>query len=104
MKTTKAYDYGQQIDNIMNNFDFIRVRKTMVTLAWKWSGEQGLYQPNIDDLRRSARHTLMTVVNTCARSISSGGFIARREDGILSLSFVVSDWNGRLDLANTREF
>lgn len=90
----KAYDYATQINNILDRFDFDRVQQTMKAIGWRWSGPQGTFSPSYDQLKNDAREILFNVVNSPARSISKGGFMARKEDGHLYLAFIVSDWTG----------
>ena len=72
-----------QIDNIMDTFDFGRVREIMDALDWKWSmpaGGSGV--PEEVELRQSARRLLRSL-RECSIT-SSGGFTAvLSDDGVM---------------------
>lgn len=87
--------YEQQIDEIMNWFDFDRVHRTMVALNWKWADcETGV--PEVGHIRERALALLREVVEQGDGHqqyyIETGGFRAERVDGLLKLSFSVSTW------------
>lgn len=98
------------IDQIMDNFDFHKVRKVMKFLNWRWAlTESGV--PEVYELKEEARRLL----NECLYSmiqhgednwnISTGGFRVRatnykdteiEDDEFhigLSLSFELEDWD-----------
>lgn len=80
-----------QINVILDRFDFDRVHRAMVALNWTWSEtEEGRDRvPTKPDLRRTARQQLR-LMDGRYDYCSSGGFVARRdEDGSLSLEFVI---------------
>ncbi len=100
----------EMIDNVMDWFDFERVRKVVKGLQWTWFGceaEGGI--PDIPHLREAARKKLNYVFDEYEKTgegwaVASGGFEARltvAEDGSvgLFLKFVVSNW----DCWNTEE-
>lgn len=98
------------IDEVMDNFDFNKVRKVMKQLNWRWaSAEDGI--PEVYELKDSARRLL----NECLFSmiqhgeetwnIGTGGFYVHAtnyrdsdegEDGFritLKLSFELTSWD-----------
>jgi len=80
----------EQLDEIMDNFDFHKVQRVMVFLEWEYSGEGANYIPEESELRRRARKLL----NQCIElntTISTGGFEAIGTDDI-KLSFVVEEY------------
>ena len=102
--SVKKYDkitLEKMRDNIIENFGYEQVHKTMVALDWEWC-DCGV--PDIQTLIIESRRLLDDVIeyhlskgnNTCC--IATGGFEAMlnicEEDGIpdLSLKFVVDDW------------
>lgn len=94
----KSFD--EQKQEIMDNFDWARVHKTMKLLKWTWAtSAQKNRIPSIAEIKRVAEDHLMSLytseyfVNEEDCSSSSGGFSARKENGYLSLSFVVTDWD-----------
>lgn len=84
-------EYWQEmIDDIMDNFDFDKVHRCMTALEWHWSGCDGV--PEKSELRKCARKILKGCVERGHGG--TGGFQVTidREEGCLSLSFVVEDW------------
>ena len=84
--------YEEQIEEIMDYFDFGRVAKTMEVLNWRWASSDGV--PNEGELRRTARQLLRAVAKEGPDShTGTGGFYARNDKwNCLSLDFVVSGW------------
>ena len=83
----------EQIDNIMDNFDFSRVLKTMRALDWEWGSCGTEHEPVETELRREARRLLKNAWDH-STTFACGGFWAYFSDGVLSLHFTVSDWCG----------
>jgi hypothetical protein len=69
---TKQEAIQEQIDEIMDSFDFETVNKIMEALNWEWNDE-GV--PDVYSLRTSARKHLKTAAEIKGAS-SSGGFTA----------------------------
>lgn len=95
----------EQINDIMDCFDFGKVRKAMLALNWTWiTSESNEGAPYEYELRKAARGYLEKVC-TLARSggpdsyrCGSGGFEAEATkfsdgDVNLSLEFVVASWH-----------
>lgn len=95
----------EAIDNIVDNFDWDKVHRTMVALKWVWynNGEYGI--PNIGQLFDCAIDLLhraydMSVEQKCNSSIGTGGFYARtfidehtKEIISLRLTFELCNWD-----------
>jgi hypothetical protein len=77
------------IEDVISNFDFHRVYKTMVTLDWNWYTTAGRV-PTIGEMQEFARSLLETAANKPG-IYSSGGFFAMCEGNSLSLMFCVDD-------------
>ena len=75
---TKQEAIQEQIDNIMDSFEFDKVVKMMEATNWTWASVNGI--PTEQDLRRAARERLRDAVESGASSC--GGFRARREHGV----------------------
>ena len=89
------------IEDILDHFDFEKVRKAMVALDWKWASVGDV--PSIADMRKTAR----TLLRYCEEYVgddayyytATGGFWAcvRQYPGdakkYFSLKFVVSEWD-----------
>lgn len=95
------------INNIIENFDFNKCRKTMKLLNWEWWG-RGV--PTVEMLKESAREYLQCAAKGCLKRedhkshlnpyfCSSGGLkaIAWRNKywniEFLELEFVLTEWN-----------
>ena len=89
-------NYNDQINEIMDYFDFSRVHKAMTALNWTW-GLIGI--PDEPELRQSARKRLQeTSTQHNGWYSSSGGFTASKDsDGYLSLRFDLESWDTNPD-------
>jgi hypothetical protein len=87
---TKQEAIQQQIDYIMDTFEFNKVESIMKLLDWKWHENE---LPDEYDIRQHARYCLKMAAG-CG-GYSTGGFAARKTEGrdedgpwlILNLSF-----------------
>lgn len=98
--------YQQQIDIIMDNFDFGKVAKAMKALGWRWHGCDGV--PEEPELRKEARRLLREVADAeDFTGVSTGGFVAEchhyDEGKGLSLRFQIDDWDGATEYFDTRQ-
>ena len=90
-----------EIDDIMDNFDFDKVHKAMTLLGWRWwiRETDSLDIPDIPRLRNRARRLMQDAMGSHMPSYSTGtgGFEVHKttEEGkvYLSLSFVLTEWN-----------
>lgn len=90
--------------DIMNNFDFDKVRSVMKHLEWEWYGK-GV--PTVDDIRFAARERIESVIKVCLSEAnpneeyfsSSGGLKATaiKDDygqiTFLQLEFILTGWD-----------
>lgn len=97
-KIRKAQD---DIDYIMDNFEFAKVVKTMKALEWEWT-DIGI--PDESEVRSFARKLLKQaaakIVSEEDKScyIGCGGFVVRKyDDGYLELEFVVAQWGSPIE-------
>ena len=85
----------KQIEEIMDNFNFNKVHRVMVSLGWVYAME-GV--PTLESIKKTALGHLKHVKNTedCI-SIESGGFRASIKEGegqkYLILQFIVASWD-----------
>lgn len=87
----------EEIDLIMDKFDFEKVHKAMIATGWQWTTHSKEYPremeiPSLQRVMKTARRLLASVADGKAE-ISTCGFIAsreKREDGtdFLILEFV----------------
>jgi hypothetical protein len=91
----------EQIEDLLDEFDFGKVKKVMDCLEWKYHGSAD-GEISVGELRRMARYLLQEVYDfddSPYECISSGGFQAVRqvfaEDSkkYLTLQFVVTEWS-----------
>ncbi len=86
-------DLNPQLDEIMNNFDFVKVARVMEFLDWKWL--DSTTPPSKKELMSHARRLLTDVYlephNQWA--IKCGGFTAEKSNGLLSLCFTIEEWD-----------
>jgi hypothetical protein len=103
---------NQMIDDIMDNFDFIKVQNVMFALDWKWAG---IGVPTLDQLINEARQLLKT-----SAELRLGDYLGEYwEEGIISatggfqstaycdenktkiimlnLKFVLTEWDSEID-------
>ena len=72
----------QQINDIMNRFNFDRVLKTMHAINWTWRGQS----VDLNDLKSTAMHLMDQAVRSYQTNdgrwaqVSTGGFAARVEE------------------------
>ena len=89
MLTEKQQD---QLDEIMDHFDFGKVHKAMDATNWKWSLDEGINAvPNECQLRQAARRLIThAMINNV--SISTGGFYASIDMDYPKLEFILSEY------------
>jgi hypothetical protein len=105
----------KMIDEIMDEFNFATVHKTMVALDWKWAVTSNNKVPTMDELRTEAERLLRDAADVRLDMwqyehwkspiyCSTGGFSAAawcNEDKTkiirLDLDFIVSSWSARID-------
>ena len=93
-----------EIENVLDEFDFATVHKVMEFLEWNWFGAMdGI--PTLSEIRKSARRLLIEVANDVARNNeidaqsnrATGGLRAEAYKGdektYLKLSFELAEWD-----------
>ena len=111
-KQVKVDPLVKMVDDIIDEFNFEKVQKTMHALDWTWASIQ-MTVPSISELKNTARYLLINAYNmrqgeykdthpevpvTCG----TGGFTATalaNEEGTvdwLKLQFVVTEWESEL--------
>lgn len=95
MKTWKK----EAIKEIMEGFDFAKVKGTMAFLKWKW--QDNTETPSIAELKETASYLLNKAVKRKDFRLETGGFIVIHEpkNGYLELIFSLDNW--RYDLRST---
>jgi len=78
----------EQIDEIMDEFNFAAVLEYMDETNWNWYIDDISKRPTETDLRKMARRLLEKLGDGC-KIVRCGGFIAICIDGDLELFFVI---------------
>ena len=90
MKKPSEKKFNKWSENIMDEFDFDRVHKTMKFLNWEWRNE-GV--PDIHRIRENARYVMPRAYEVKSGMIATGGFEAQVTKHGISLKFVLTDWD-----------
>ncbi len=85
------------IDEILDEFDFELVHRTMKALEWTWHGS--VDSPTIGDLRRAARELLQELLKQDSlHLVGMGGLFAYRIADTVGLRFEVTSYEVEKDL------
>lgn len=82
----------EAIAEIMDAFDFDKVRRVMDTLEWEWAG---VGVPDNYTIRSRARDMLTEAIEKQTR-VDTGGFVAEyhpEDGGCIRLSFELESWD-----------
>ena len=99
----KSVHYDTILD-ILESFDYERVKSVMDHLNWAWSSEDGFKVPEMYDIRKQARKLLVECAQATLASnegeyvIGTGGFRAEGklyDDGFLwlRLAFIIEEYD-----------
>ncbi len=78
---TRQEAIQEQIDEIMDDFEFDKVHQIMTALKWKWvTSENPKEVPELWEIKKAARSHLKSAVKS--ESSSSGGFTAQFREGV----------------------
>jgi hypothetical protein len=79
-----------QVDYVINNFDFVRVYKTMVALEWYWYPHER--PPTQGEMRELAENLLYRAIAE-EGTLATGGFVAsyKKKAQMLTLTFIVDE-------------
>ena len=82
------------IDEILDQFDFQKVKEVMDALNWTWALGTKAHVPDIPELRKKARKLLWDLVRSNSVMIKAGGFVVEKDyEGTLELRFEITAWN-----------
>jgi hypothetical protein len=86
--------FDEQIECIMSNFDFNKVRRVMIGLGWTWNDKP--FSPSVEELQKTAIRLLSSITDCAIGStfIRSGGFCATRRGAELRLAFEIEHYDG----------
>ncbi len=86
----------QLIDEILDQFDFEKVKEVMDALNWTWGTGTKAHVPDIPELRKQSRELLWDLVRSKDRTrmIQAGGLVVEKDDDdTLELRFEITAWN-----------
>jgi hypothetical protein len=85
--------WKQRIDNIMMDFDFVKVQKVMSFLNWNWSIHNR--PPTIEEMKMRVRKLFLDLINKFpgfeVGYIATGGFKVEKGDNYLKLEFLLEE-------------
>ncbi len=81
---------AKMVEDIMENFDFERVHKAMVTLDWLWFIDNEYRIPTLEEIKTHAGKMMLDALN--GMPYATGGFYCTYKNGILELSFELASW------------
>lgn len=91
------YDFTNQIQGILNSYDFYKVEKVMKALNWKWASHVSV--PTVPQMKRMAEDLLKQASKNSNKEgyiVSSGGFqataISEADYHSLKLDFIVESF------------
>lgn len=91
MKPELSKEMGELVEEILDEFDFEIVHRTMKALEWTWHGS--VESPSIGDLRRAARGLLQELLrNDSYHLTGTGGLFAYRIADTVGLRFEVTSY------------
>lgn len=97
------------LNDVFDNFDFERVKKTMDALDWKWDGmkrfdikndkpTEGFYVPTLNEIKEEAARLMWECATQDVSVVAAGGFRVEKDFSDpnapwMRLSFEVTDWD-----------
>ena len=81
--------YQTMVEEILSNFNFEKVHRTMQYLDWQWAKLGGV--PKVDDLQKEARRLLESLENEPGVKGTGGLRASLKEDGTLSLKCILTE-------------
>lgn len=90
MKKPSEKKFQKWSKDIMGNFDFDKVHKTMKLLNWKWAN---IGVPSISEIKKNAKYVMNRAYELESGYCATGGFEAKVTKHGLSLKFTVTDWD-----------
>lgn len=94
--STNGIKMNQEIEQILDNFDFEKVYKVMKTLRWEWNFCGEYHIPNSEELRTEAARLLTIADGDIYQSVTAGGFVATKDETGLRLIFDFGKEDGYL--------
>ncbi len=91
MKRVRNKDkFFNNVDLVLQEFDFDKVHKAMKALDWKWNSCNGV--PSKQNLKDTARSLLTDLLNSDYTEVGTGGFTAVRHSfKEVELRFCIDD-------------
>ncbi len=80
------------IDDIIENFDWQKVRNYMVDTGWTWGMGDGAYVPTIKQMKDQVRRMYQNMKKEDLQITGTGGFHMYRNEEEYWLFFYIADW------------
>ena len=90
MRPELSKEMGELVEEILDEFEFELVHRTMKALEWTWHGS--VESPSIGDLRRMARGLLQELLKDNNQCVGTGGLFAYRIADTVGLRFEVTSY------------
>ncbi len=97
-KASHQARFPQQVEEVLESFDFDRVHHVMETLSWTWANLGRV--PTREELGTEARRLLSELDGRPGVHGSGGLRASYKEDGTLSLKFILCESWSDLDTAD----
>jgi len=81
--------YDKSISDIVEGFDYEKVKKVMDCLEWEWGGGDKI--PTIDEIEEVSIRLLRRAVSENISQCATGGFVVTKDGHYLTLSFNVEN-------------
>lgn len=83
---------SEMVELVMEKFRFDRVHAAMVAVDWKWGCGDNCSVPDVEKLKDQAKWLLQEAIKDGSK-VSTGGFDAIYDEGILTLEFIFESEN-----------
>jgi hypothetical protein len=114
-RLTQEEQHNQMMDDILQNFNFVKCKMVMSFLGWTWGMPPGR-TPEIQDMKNTAKYLMEGAIKGCLETKScrpgetymsaTGGFKAsaiKNKYGHLEwvqLEFILTDWDSDGDVSD----
>ena len=85
----------KDVEQVLDNFNFEKVKKVMIALDWKWyiNLKEGCQVPSMYQLIKQAERLLYDIKKRDCIFLATGGFEVHYQYGSLTLKFILEESN-----------